>query len=282
MTHTYRLAEGETLVLRTDDSPWQTATFAVADFADIGAATADEAAAVIDRLDGIAASANQAGYLVLATEETGEYAQIEVNVAASTAAAALGLAADRAGARGHGIGAARLIGTASEPFALPAHATMTVSVDGRTRKVAFDAAGSADAATVAQVINAKLRRKVARPTAEGRIMLVSPTIGAGSRLSVTPPGDRDIPDASARLGFVGAAAHTDPYPSGQARLVCTPTPDTALVVNLTAVPIELQLPTGRAVLPARGRVAVTRDVAADALLLRLVSQGAVRLSHGSS
>jgi hypothetical protein len=281
---TYALSEGATLVVRADERPWQTVTFTAAMFADIGAAGADEVAAAIDTLDGLTGSVDPEGRLVVASEETGEQASVEVDLSASTAAAALGLTAGRAGARGQGLGAARLIGRATEPFTLPARASMTVQVDGRTRRVTLHTGRSSrsmDAAAVAKTINTTVRRAVARATADGRVMLVSPTIGLGSRLAVTRPRDADVPDAAAVLGFVGQAASADPYRSEPARLVCAGTPGTATVENLTAAPIELQLPTGRAVLPARGRLVVARDMAAEGLLSRLAQQGSVRVSSGS-
>ena len=280
---TYALTEGATLVVRADEGAWQTVTFRAAMFSDIGAAVADEVAAAIDKLDGLTGSVDPQGRLVVATEETGEHAAVEVDVAASTAAAALGLTAGRASANGSGFGAARLTGTAPEPFALTANASMTVHVDGKARKVTFKDARAnrpMSAATVAKAINTTLRRKVARPTGDGRVMLTSPTIGVGSRLAVTAPRAKDVPDAAAALGFVDESAHTDPYPSEPARLVCAAVPDTASVVNLTAAPIELQLPTGRTVLPARGRLVIARDVAAEGLLVRLADQGSVRVSSG--
>ena len=54
--------------------------------------------------------------------------------------------------------------------------------------------------------------------------------------------------------------------------------DTAVVENLISAPVELHLPTGRSVLPARGRLVVARATAADGLLRRLVAHGTVRIS----
>jgi hypothetical protein len=156
---------------------------------------------------------------------------------------------------------------------------MTVHVDGRSRKVTFDEDGHGEwtAEEVATRINRELRRKIARATGGGRVRITSPTQGVGSRLEVTGPAT-DVPDAAGVLGFVGEARRSDPYRTEPARLVCTPIPDTAVVENLTSAPIELQLPTGRSVLPARGRLVVARHTAADALLRHLIAQGTVRMS----
>ncbi|MEV0644191.1 hypothetical protein AB0I28_02895 [Phytomonospora sp. NPDC050363] len=274
---TYRLGEGASLVVRVDNGPWQTLTFDLHSFDDPEAATTGElAVAIAVGLDGIGAESDD-DRLVLVTEDTGETCVLEVSPS-STAAAALGLTPG-ARATGSGPGSAHLTG-AREPFAIPAGASMTVHVDGKARKVGFgDKDADWTAADVAENVNAKLRRPVARATGDGRVRLVSPTQGVGSRLTVTAPaaGD-DVPDAAAVLGFVGDDAHTDPYRTEPARLACRPAADTVVVENLTSAPIELQLPTGRCVLPARGRIVVARDTAADGLLSRLAAQGAVRTS----
>lgn len=273
----YRLTEGATLVVRVDDGPWQTLTFDVDSFADPEAATPGElAVAVAVGLQGVTAETDDGDRLVLVTDGTGETTTLEVS-ASSTAAAALGLAPG-AHATGTGPGSARLTG-AEGPFAIPDKASMTVHVDGKARKVAFgEHEGDWSPADAAENINTKLRRAVARVTGDGRVRLVSPTQGVGSRLTVTGPADPDTPDAAALLGFTGPASHADPYRTEPARLACRPAADTVVVENLTSAPIELQLPTGRCVLPARGRLVVARDTAADGLLSRLAAQGAVRTS----
>lgn len=271
----YRLAEGMMLAVRVSEGPWQSVTFRRGAFADITAATAEELAAVMGKLDGIEARVHQ-GRLVLVTEETGEGTSVEVDLAASTAAGALGIAAGAA--RGSGPGAAQLTGAASGPFSFPKGASMTLQVDGKARKLVFNPEGTdgpRDAGKVASVINSALRRRIARPTGDGRLRLVSPTLGVGSRLSVSAPAG-DAPDAAQLLGLVGA--QSEPYRSEPARLVCPPAAETTVVENLTATPIELYLPAGRTVLPARGRRVIARDVAADALLQRLLAQGSVRMS----
>jgi hypothetical protein len=276
MTTTYRIADGSTLVVQAGDAPWQTITFHDADFADPAAATAAELAAKLSDLDGIEA-ADDAGTLVLTSAETGEYAAVAVDTGASTAAAALGLTGQPA-AQGSGPGAARLVGSATEPFQLPEHAVLHVAVDGgKPRKVVLDLDGPADAETVAKAINGKLRRKLASHTAGGAVRLTSPTAGVGSSLAVTPPDD-DAPDAAALLGFTGPRAATDPYPAAPARLRCQPYAGTAQLVNLTAAAVELQLATGRLVLPARGALPVSAETAAEPLLRRLAEQGVLRFA----
>ena len=273
----YRLADGASLVLRAGDAPWQAVVFDHTLFADIGAASADEVAAVIDELDGVNAFVGEDGRLVLASQETGEHARVEVDIPLSTAAAALGLTGTGiACACGAGPGAARLLGSATQPFRLPGNAAMTVHVDGRARRIDFGAGKTHTAATAAEVINTKLRRDVARPTGDGRVLLVSPTIGAGTRLSVTAPAD--VPDAAVVLGFTGDTASAEPYRSVPARLDCPAAPSTAVVHNATGAPIELQLPAGRAVLPAGGQLTLTMATAMDAVVLRLVALGAARVT----
>jgi len=288
---TYRLTEGATLVLRVDDGPWQTLVFAgaklqgaITTVAGELQATGEDLAETIGVLDGITGAIDGAGNLVLSTVDTGETTVIEVDPVASTAAAALGLGpGGTVTASGHGPGSASLTSVHSGPYALPPAASMTVDVDGKARKVTFgdEEHQQWTAEDVAAQINRQLRRQirhqVARATGDGRVRITSPTRGVGSRLTVTEPA-ADVPDAAAVLGFTGEAAHSEPYRTEPARLACRPAAETAVVENLTSAPIELQLPTGRSVLPARGRLVVARDMAADGLLLRLVAQGTVRMS----
>jgi hypothetical protein len=282
----YRLTEGATLVLRIDDGPWQTLvldaeTIPQATATGTGelAATGADLAEAIGALDGITGGVDADGRLVLSTVDAGETTVLDVDPVASTAAAALGLGpGGTVSARGSGPGSASLTGVHGGPYALPRAASMTVHVDGKARKVSFDEDREQwTAEDVAARINGQLHRRVARATGDGRVRITSPTQGVGSRLTVTAPAG-DVPDAAAVLGFTGEAAHSDPYRTEPARLVCRPAADTAVVENLTSAPIELQLPTGRCVLPARGRLVVARDLAADGLLLRLVAQGTVRTS----
>lgn len=286
-TTTYHLPEDASLVLRVNDGPWQTLTF------EPGEATGEELAAASNGLDGIKSTVDDEGRLVLSTEETGETTVLEVDATASTAAAALGLSGTgtSASATGNGPGSATLTSVHAGPYELPADAALTVQVDGKSRNLTFgkeskeskestakDEPWTAEA--VAAHLNRQLRRKVARPTGDGRIRLTSPTQGVGSSLDVTGP-------AAAVLGFTGAAAHSDPYRSEPATLTCRPptgspgspaSTGNTVVENLTPAPIELQLPTGRCLLPARGRLVVAREIAADSLLLRLGAQGTVRMS----
>ncbi|KKK06589.1 hypothetical protein [Micromonospora sp. HK10] len=282
----YRLREGATLVLRVDDGPWQTLTFDQDTVPDATAedgelhATGEQLAAAVDGVDGVTADVDPDGALVLATEGTGESTVLEVDPTASTAAAALGLGAGGpVTVSGHGPGSAVLTGAAAGPYALPPGAAMSVQVDDRSRrKVTFDDQdGQWSAEDVAARINRQLRRAVARPTGDAHVRLTSPTQGVGSRLAVTPPA-ADAPDAAAVLGFTGDTALSDPYPTAPARLVCRPAAGTTVLENLTSAPVELQLPTGRQVLPARGRLVVASGTAADGLLRRLVAQGTVRMS----
>jgi hypothetical protein len=284
---TYRLTEGATLVLRVDDGPWQTLVF---DGAKLQGAittvtgeleiTGEDLAKSIDVLDGITGAVDDEGTLILSTVDTGETAVLEVDPVASTAAAALGLGPGATvTASGRGPGSASLTSVHSGPHALPPAASMTVHVDGKARKVTFgdEEHQQWTSEDVAAQINRQLRRQVARATGDGRVRITSPTQGVGSRLTVTKPG-ADVPDAAAVFGFTGEAAHSEPYRTEPGRLLCRPAAETAVVENLTSAPVELQLPTGRCVLPARGRLAIARDMAADSLLLRLVAQGTVRMS----
>ncbi|GAB3433592.1 hypothetical protein [Flindersiella endophytica] len=276
-TTTYRLPGEASLVLRVNDGSWQTFTF------EPGEATGEELAEAVDGLDGITGSVDAEGRLVLATVETGETTVLEVDVRASTAAVALGLATAIASATGSGPGSARLTSLRTAPYALPANATMTIQVDGKSRKVSFGEDERPDwtAEDVAAHVNRVLRRKVASVTGDGHVRLISPSQGVGSSLAVTAPADDDLPDAAAVLGFEAGQATSEPYRTEPAALTCRPAPEDAentVVENLTSAPIELQLPTGRCVLPARGRLVVAREIAADSLLLRLGAQGTVRMS----
>jgi hypothetical protein len=283
---TYRLSDGATLVIRVDDGPWQSLRFDAAKLE--GATTAggeleatgEALAKTVGALDGITGAVDEEGRLVLSTVDTGETAIVEVDPIASTAAAALGLGpGSTVSANGLGPGSASLTSTNSEPYVLPPDASMTVHVDGKVRKVGF---GDEEhlpwiAEDVAAQINRQLRRHVARATGDGRVRITSPTQGVGSRLTVTGPAS-DVPDAADVLGFIGDATHSEPYRTEPGRLTCQPAADTVVVENLTSAPIELQLPTGRCVLPARGHLVVARAIAADTLVLRLAAQGTVRMS----
>ena len=226
---TYRLTEGATLVLRVDDGPWQVLVFdaaklqgAIATAAGDLRTTGEDVAKTIGVLDGMTGAVDGEGKLVLSTVDTaGGTAVLEVDPVASTAAATLGLGpGGTVTASGYGPGSASLTSVHSEPYALPPATSMTVHVDGKTRKLSF---GDEEhqpwtAEDVAAQINRQLRRQVARATGDGRVRITSLTQGVGSRLTVTEPA-ADVPDAVAVLGFTGEAAHNEPYRTEPGRLV---------------------------------------------------------------
>jgi hypothetical protein len=161
---------------------------------------------------------------------------------------------------------------------------MTITVNGRRRRITFEkgiTAGKATAAQVAETINAKLAG-IARVTRDDRVMLTSPSVGVDSRLQVKPGRvDRGKVDAAAILGFVGAAAISQPYKAEPARLVCSGQRVGLSVVNLTADPIELHFPTGTTVLPARSSLPLSPTEAAHGPLQRLIERGVVRLTSST-
>jgi hypothetical protein len=276
----YALTGGDTLVFSVDGGAWETITFAAADFADVGAATADELASVLNRSETLAASVDENDCLVLKTASKGGHTSLTIDLARSTAAAALGLAAGQGHAQGAGLESARLVSAHAAPFRLPAGAQMSVVVDGQRRRFTFETEitpGRATATEVVDVLNAKLKR-VARVTRDSRVMLTSPSVGPGSRLEVEGPRpDSGKPDAAAILGFAGAVAVSQPYRAEPARLLCSGQVIGVSLVNLTAGPIELHLTAGPAVLPARGTIPLAAGDAASETLQRLIEQGAVRL-----
>jgi hypothetical protein len=275
---TYRLRDNDTLVLGVDDGPWETVTFAAGDFRDIRQATADEVARVIDRLTWATASVNDQGTLELATRSPGSQARLEVDLAASSAAGALGLTTAQAEAHGSGLSSASLIGRNSAPFALPKRAAMRLVVDGTSHDIKFQTgitAGRASVVDVVAVIEAAVPR-VARVTRDGRVALTSPTIGYGSSLEVQPPDQGQV-DAAAILGFAGLAAISRPYDASPARIICRGHLTSMRLVNLTGGPIELHLSLGSTLLPARQTLPLAASEAASDSLQRLVAQGQVRL-----
>jgi hypothetical protein len=278
--NTYQLQDGTTLVVSVDNRAWETITFVASDFRDMAAATAEELVQVLNRSEGLAASVDVQGCVVLATAVRGGHTSLEIDLTLSTAAAALGLAGRPARAQGEGLRAARLVSLAAEPFALPSSAAMTIIVDGQELDIAFDSgltAGQATAAEVVQVINAQLP-KTADITRTGQVMLTSPSIGIGSTLAVRPGEGEGKTDAAAILGFIGAAAFDEPHKVEPARIVCSGRQMGLQAVNLTASPIELHLPTGTTVLPARGSVALLPGEVANSQLQRFIGQGVVRLT----
>jgi hypothetical protein len=278
---TYALHAGDVLVVSVDDGAWQEIRFARKDFRDIVAATADELAAALGQVDGLTAEVDRDGQLVLRTGSSGGHTSIEVDLARSTAAGPLGLAAGEGRAVGGGLRAARLRSLNAQPFALRRGSEMTLVLDGRRRRIAFDKEITDRAATAAQVAEAvnSRRRGVAQPTRDGAVLLTSLTVGPDSRVEVLPADEtQGKVDAARVLGFVGAAASSHPHSAVPARMVCTGAPIGLQVVNLTANPIELHFATGPAVLPAGGALPVGPLQAAHGPLQRLLDQGAVRLT----
>ncbi len=281
---TYQIHDGDTLIVSVNGCAWEMITFAQKDFQDPQAASAEELAEVLNRSGSLAASIGEAGELVIATAAKGGHVSLEVDLATSTAAAALGLIGGPAAARGAGLRAARLVSQEVEPFALSLGAELVVIVDDHRRKITFDdgiTAGKASATEVVKVINAK-RRKIAEVARDGRVMLTSPSLGVGSKLQVEPPAGEGKPDAAAILGFIGMAAFDQPHPTEPARLPCRQRRVGLQVVNLTASPIELHLSTGPTLLSAHGHFTVSPGEAANLQLQRLVTQGAVRLTSANS
>jgi hypothetical protein len=278
---TYQVAEGSTLVFSVDDGAWETVVFAAGGADEPAPTTAEELARALNRSGTLAAYADDEGTLVLATASRGAHTSLDLDLARSTAAAALGLAAGWAHARGSGLQAARLVSRVAAPFPLPRGAEMTVVVDERRYRVTFDkqiAPGNASALQVVGAINAK--RRIARVTRDARVVLTSPTVGLGSRLLVEA-GRPEQPDAAAILGFVGAAALSWPHPTEPATLVCSGQRAQLRVVNLSASPIEFLLPTGRVVLPPREALPLSPSDVAHGPLQRLIEQGAVRLTSAA-
>jgi hypothetical protein len=275
----YRLQDGDTLVFSADEEPWHTVTFESKDFEDVGAATAEEVAEVLNRSGSLAAYADEQGALVLASVSAGGHASLDVDVEHSTAAAALGLTGAQASARGDGLRAARLVSQKAEPFDLARGSELTLFVDEHRRRVVFDedeiTPGAASAAEVARAINAK-KKKVAEPTRDGRVALTSNTIGADSKLLVepAPPGKQD---AASALGFVGASAADRPHRAEPARMVCAGRESAPAVVNLSSGPVELLFLSGATVLPAGASAPLAPGDAASEQLQRLIEQGVVRI-----
>jgi hypothetical protein len=276
----YRLNHGDTLTISVNDMAWETIVFDKKDFVAIEEATAKEIAAVLSRVNALSASEDDSGNLVLETAAAGGHTALEIDAANSTAAPALGLSALPSSATGAGLRAARLVSLNAEPFALIANSELALLVDDVRRKVVFDeeafTKNKATANEVAKIINEK-KKKVADVTRDGRVMLVSNTTGAGSKLKIEPaaPGKTD---AAEILGFVGTAAFDEPHPVEPARLVCAGPQQGIEVVNLTASPIELHLPGGSALLPGRRSLRLADADAASSQLQYFIEKGIVRLA----
>ena len=276
---TYQLTDGDTRVFSVDGGTWETVTFGARDADDLAAATAEELAAVLNRSGTLEARADEDGALVLATASRGGDVSLEIDVARSTAAPALGLSVAQPTAYGTGLQAARLVSLAAAPFPLPQNAELYLVVDGRRRRVGFDKDVTTGAATVDEVVAAINRaRKIARATRDERVMLVSPTIGPDSSLEVQPGrSEEGHVDAASILGFAGGNAFSRPHTAEQAVLICGGRQTGLVVVNLTAAPVELYLTDGPTTLPARGTVPIAPSDAGHDALQRLIDQGAVRL-----
>jgi hypothetical protein len=277
---TYAIASGSKLVFSVDFAPWETVTFHQTDFQNTDQATAEELAAVLNHSGSLACGTDAEGALVLASASQGDAASLEIDLAGSTAASALGLGARGALAHGTGLSAARLIGQTTQPFALPTDANMTIGVDGTKSLVVFDGLGAAARADqVVEAIDAQLPG-VARARRDGRVMLVSPTAGPASVLEVEP-GERSHgeADAAAILGFTGMSAFSRPASSDSARLVCSGKMPGLRLQNLTAAPIEMHLSAGSVLLPARGSIAIGPADAGHGPLQRMIARGIVRLAQ---
>lgn len=277
---TYAIAPGSELRLSVDGGVWQTATFMADDFDDPDAATADEIAAVLNRVDHLAARAD-GDAVVLETTTVGTNASVEIDPS-STAAGALGLTQGQLVATGSGLQAPRLVSMTAEPFALEEGAELALVRNGRKRRVEFKSgftAGAATAAEVARVLNGALKG-VARITRDGRVMLLGSGVGPDASLEVQPAGEEAAADAATALGFVGAAGISHPHRSEPARMTLSGGAPSVVAVSLSAGPFELLFPTGAVQLAPRGSVPLSTLEAADPQVQRLVQQGVLRLAGG--
>jgi hypothetical protein len=281
----YALRDGLALVISVNDAAWETITVRTGDFARVEAATAAELAAVIDRAGIVTATVDRDGRLVLATVSRGATASIELDPVRSTAAEALGLADGPLRVEGSGPLAARLVSQTAAPYALPTGAELSVAIDGQLRRISFKDArpGGTSAEEVASAINDRFPG-VARVTRDARVMLQSPTPGAGSSVRVEPgrAGPRTA-DAAGIIGFSGPAALSEvaegnPTSARTAQLVSGGRRPALGVENLTGAPIEFLFVTRSAVLRARGSIRISPAEAAHRPLQRLIAEGAVRLT----
>ena len=273
---TYALSARATLVVSVDGGAWQTIQFRAKDFRNIQKATAKEIAKILTASKVLDAWVEADDTLVMASPSRGGHASLAIDLANSTAAAALGISAPESRAAGSGLEAARLVGTAMEPFDLRPNDELTIAVNGRNRKITFGRgikAGNAAAEQIVTAIN-KVVPGLAAAGRDGQVILTSPNVGLGSSLEVSGP-------SAAALGFAGAAGFSQPHRAEPARILCTGRSALLIAVNLTASPIELHFATGTTVLPARGSLPLAPIEAAHEPLQRLVRQGSVRLSEGS-
>jgi len=94
---TYALTDGWTLVVRVDDTTNTTVTFNTADFAAIGAATAQEVADVITGdVSGVTAGATTDGYVVIQRDSYGEGTAVQVLGGTANGALGFSTVAERA------------------------------------------------------------------------------------------------------------------------------------------------------------------------------------------
>ena len=269
----YAIASGSKLVFSVDSAPWETVTFQDADFENSGNATAEELATILNHSGSLACSVDVDGALLLATASRGDTAALEIDLPNSTAASPLGLAARSAVAHGSGLSPAHLIGQATEPFAVHPGASMSIEVDGTRSQVLFDGlAGSASAQDVVQSIGKELPG-VARARRDGRVTLVSPTVGPDSSLQVEPG------ETAAALGFIGMSAYSRPIHCDPARLVCSGTLPGLRLLNLTSSPIQIHLATGSLTLPASGSAPIGPADAGHGHLQRMIARGIIRLAQ---
>lgn len=279
----YQINDGDILVVSVDGGAWETITFGAGDVQDPTAATPNELVNVINRSGTLASYLDARGYLMLATSTRGGLASLDIDLTHSTAAVPLGLAG-RPHAQGSGLLPARLVSLVTERYSLSLGAEMTLVVDRLRRRITFDkgiTAKKATAAEVVKVINARVKG-TARVTRDGRLMLTSPTVGVDSSLAVEPGrvGQGKV-DAASILGFVGAAAFSQPYEARPAEMACSGRRAGLRAVNLTASPLQFHFPTGTTVLPPRASLPLSPSEVAHAPLQRLIAQGVVRLESAS-
>jgi hypothetical protein len=286
---TYELRDGMTLVYSVNDAAWRTVTFAAADFADIGAATAKEVAKVLTATGDLRPATDAEGNVVIAPARAiGRGSSLEIDHEKSTAAPALGLSADAPRAEGTGARAARLVSANAEPYAIVAGAELEVTVDGNTKRLALRPItdGAATAAEIATAINAKLPG-VATVTRDQHVLISSKKAGPDTHVRVAAdPALPEDQNPAFILGFSGEraedkgeAAHARKgEKTRQARLVASGLRSRLRVWNLGASPVELVMVTRTAVVPAGGSLALSSAEAAHRPLQRLIERGAMRLT----
>jgi len=279
----YRVRDGDTLVISINGGAPKTIIFRKDDFADLSAATAREIVKAMQSLEGVKAEVTGDGAVALTTAARGGHTSVEIDVGASTAAAALGLLSGPTIAHGRGLTAAELVSVAADPHDVPADAELAFSVDGKKHKVVFPKRGRGhakgwSAAEAAERIN-DVVAGVASRRRDGRLRLTSCTVGLGSSVRIEPERvGKGKHDASEALGFIGTTRVSEPYIAEPARLVCTGGAPGLEITNLTGSAVELHLASGRLLLPPRGSAALGPRDAASAPLQTLVKRGAVRLS----